>query len=125
MIPKYGHSNFRTLEEVKKSGNSTPIKAKKAKPPKKRPSKTRGEDFEQPSLYWALSGYISYIFLFVVNWFRELIYGMGPWRGKRKQIESALAIKNAGRVHTIFWSGCRVTRVGFCGQTMHKSGFLL
>ena len=38
----------------------------------------------QTPIYLAIFGYISYTFLFCVSWLRELIYGMGPHRGKNR-----------------------------------------
>merc|ERR1712062_702742 len=40
-----------------------------------------GVEFEKTPLHLAIAGYISYMFLFVVSWLRELFYGMGPLRG--------------------------------------------
>ena len=38
----------------------------------------------QTPLYLAIFGYISYTFLFCVSWIRELIYGLGPHRGRNR-----------------------------------------
>jgi serine palmitoyltransferase len=66
----------------RKSGkNKAGVKASTLKKPAKSKSKG-GETFEEPAMVWSVAGYISYTFLFVVNWIRELIYGPGPWRGK-------------------------------------------
>lgn len=40
-----------------------------------------GVEFEKTPLHLAIAGYVSYMFLFVVSWLRELLYGMGPLRG--------------------------------------------
>ena len=51
--------------------------------PKTFPKQNREEKIQTP-LYLAIFGYISYTFLFCVSWIRELVYGIGPHRGKNK-----------------------------------------
>merc|ERR1712083_622004 len=38
--------------------------------------------FEKPPSIWAVAGYISYVFLFVVSLMRDLLFGKGPLRGE-------------------------------------------
>ena len=40
--------------------------------------KEEGEKMEVPSTYWSIMSYISYIFLVMVGYFREMIWGIGP-----------------------------------------------
>ena len=40
-----------------------------------------GHGFELP-IWLLLSGYLNYTVLFVISWIKELLYGIGPWRGK-------------------------------------------
>lgn len=64
-------SLFRRHEAPAKVAESSTISAN-----------TRTNDkFEETPLHLAVAGYISYMFLFVVSWLRELVYGMGPVRG--------------------------------------------
>ena len=40
--------------------------------------KEEGEKMEVPSTYWSIMSYISYVFLVMVGYFREVIWGIGP-----------------------------------------------
>lgn len=40
--------------------------------------KEEGDKMEVPSTYWSIMSYISYIFLVMVGYFREMIWGIGP-----------------------------------------------
>ena len=44
----------------------------------KRRQREREEKMEIPSTYWSIMSYISYIFLVVTGYIREMIWGIGP-----------------------------------------------
>ena len=67
---------------------------KSAPKPKKSKSNNiiNDEDhFEEPPLRYSVAGYVSYVFLFVVGYVREFIWGSGPL-GKAQKI-----VENEGR----------------------------
>ena len=92
-IDVYGNP-FKTIDSVSKSIKYSANKAndiRKLNLADKRSSHKEEEvlqDNNEPKtqipLYLAIFGYISYTFLFCVSWIRELIYGMGPHRGRNR-----------------------------------------
>ncbi len=46
-----------------------------------RKNNRHGENWEPTPIHLAILGYLGYMLLFVVAWFREAIYGIGPVRG--------------------------------------------
>ena len=90
-IDVYGNP-FKTIAKVTEkihsstniSNDNNAIESKSQLNQPKSLSRESDEDKVQTPLYLAIFGYISYTFLFCVSWIRELIYGLGPHRGRNK-----------------------------------------
>ena len=86
----YDANPFRTLEnltglikEKTKTSSATGGTAvvNNGPPPNSKEAAAKKREFEVP-LTLVLFGYLNYTILFVISWIKELLYGLGPWRGK-------------------------------------------
>ena len=59
---------------------------------KNRSRESLEEKLERPPLLWAVKSYISYIFLVVAGYLRELIWGIGPIGDFKTVIEKSLGL---------------------------------
>ena len=79
-VDVYDANPFRTLKHLTgyihyKTRSKSKIKQETQK------AEHKSQHFVVP-LHLVLFGYLNYTVLFVISWIKELIYGMGPWRGK-------------------------------------------
>ena len=74
-IKMSGMKKKNILNRAAKLGQTNSSSKRKQRQERK---KEEGEKMEVPSTYWSLMSYISYIFLVMVGYFREMIWGIGP-----------------------------------------------
>ena len=89
--PDYLGDPFRTLENItsglNKHADATPTQqyATTTTPPAANKVEGKGSSsghgFAVP-ISLVLFGYLNYTVLFVISYIKELLYGLGPWRGK-------------------------------------------
>ena len=70
-----GAKKENILNQTAKLGQTNSSSKRKQRQERK---KEEGEKMEVPSTYWSIMSYISYIFLVMVGYFREMIWGIGP-----------------------------------------------
>lgn len=74
-IKMSGAKKENILNQTAKLGQTNSSSKRKQRQERK---KEEGEKMEVPSTYWSIMSYISYIFLVMVGYFREMIWGIGP-----------------------------------------------
>ena len=75
----------RNKKQSSLASNSGSEKKKKTSP---KSTYSEADNFEEPPFRYSIAGYISYIFLFVVGYVREFLWGMGPLGGAKKIAET-------------------------------------
>jgi hypothetical protein len=63
---------------AKKNNKTTLLSTTTSSSKRRQQKKPEDDKLEVPSTYWSVMSYLSYVFLVVIGYMREMIYGIGP-----------------------------------------------